>query len=151
MHKTGGCSLWLGMRRIIHHTQAFKGLKEQFTPLCSASAVAECCNAFFAVKLQKCGCVDKDYIFIFGWPFPLNLELESNVSLKVRRVNVEFYCRRCAAARLLWLPVCCLPASASLRQPINLRALTVTSFCSWQRGTRSRLHRQTNSAFWINK
>lgn len=107
MHKTGGCSLWLEMRRIIHHTQAFKGLKEQFTPLCSASAVAECCNAFFAVKLQKCGCVDKDYIFIFGWPFPLNLELESNVSLKGFTVGAvqqlvcsDFLSAACRRARL---------------------------------------------------
>lgn len=56
----------------------------------------------------------------------ISRELESNLSLKVCRLNVAFVCLCREAPRLLWLSICCLSASLSLCQPINLRALTVT-------------------------
>lgn len=137
VHKTGGCWLWLEMCFIIHHTHSSKGLKEQFTPLCSPSAVAECCNTFILWSSRNVGVQIMTTFSFFWWPFPSNLELKSNVSLKVCSVNVELWSSSSAVTS-------CLRARLSTSR-LTFRALTVTSFCSWQRGTLSLLEQQTNT------
>lgn len=80
-----------------------------------------CCFDSFLVYVplrRRCGLHHRT-----GTNKSISHELESNLSLKVCRMNVAFVCLRCEAPRLLWLPICCLSASLSLCQPINLHAL----------------------------
>lgn len=56
----------------------------------------------------------------------VSCELESELSSKVCSLNVALVCFCCEATCLHWFPICCLSASLTLCQTINLRGLTVT-------------------------